>query len=111
MSPPAVYVIACGAGPTADLASFLRLARSAGWTVCVTATPQGAEFCNHAKTTAAPSQSQASNRKAGPACFIVGGGLRIEKRSGSVDGPLLPGATFSVVCTPTASEPPMNATD
>ena len=44
MSPPVVYVIACGAGPTADLASFLRLARSAGWTVCVSATPQGAEL-------------------------------------------------------------------
>jgi len=42
--PPVVYVIACGAGPAADLASFLRLARSAGWTVCVTATPQGCEL-------------------------------------------------------------------
>lgn len=44
MSRPVVYVIACGAGPTADLASFLRLARSAGWTACLTATPQGAEL-------------------------------------------------------------------
>ena len=69
-------------------------------------TPLGAEFCNYAKTTAAPSQSQASNRKAGPACFTVGGALRIEKRSGSVDGPLLPGASFSVVCRPTVTVPP-----
>ena len=29
-------------------------------------TPLGAQFCNYAKTTAAPSESQASNRKAGP---------------------------------------------
>ena len=69
-------------------------------------TPLGAQFCNYAKTTAAPSESQASNRKAGPACFTVGGGLRIEKRSGTATGPLLPGATFSVVCTPTVILPP-----
>ena len=68
-------------------------------------TPLGAQFCNYAKTTAAPSDSQASNRKAGPSCFTVGGGLRIEKRSGSVTGPLLPGASFSVVCTPAVAEP------
>ena len=40
--------------------------------------PIGDEYCNYAKTTAAPSDSQASNRKAGPACFIVGGALRVE---------------------------------
>ena len=71
-------------------------------------TPLGAEFCNYAKTTAAPSTSQASNRKAGPACFVVGGALRIEKRSGSTTGPLLGGASFSVLCTPdtgAASQP------
>ena len=69
-------------------------------------TPLGAQFCNYAKTTAAPSASQASNRKAGPACFTVGGGLRIEKRSGSTTGPLLPGASFDVVCTPAVTTPP-----
>ena len=69
-------------------------------------TPMGSQFCNYAKTTAAPSHSQASNRKAGPACFTVGGGIRIEKRSGSVTGPLLPGASFSVVCSPTVGVPP-----
>ncbi|HEX8001263.1 MAG TPA: DUF5979 domain-containing protein [Mycobacteriales bacterium] len=69
-------------------------------------TPLGSQFCNYAKTTASPSASQASNRKAGPACFTVGGGLRIEKRSGSASGPLLGGASFSVVCTPTTSQPP-----
>lgn len=63
-------------------------------------TPVGAQFCNYAKTAAAPSASQASNRKAGPACFTVGGALRIEKRSGSVTGDLLGGATFDVVCSP-----------
>lgn len=69
-------------------------------------TALGAQFCNYAKTTAAPSESQASNRKAGPACFTVGGGLRIEKRSGSTPGPLLPGASFSVVCRPADTQPP-----
>ncbi|HVF31717.1 MAG TPA: DUF5979 domain-containing protein [Acidimicrobiales bacterium] len=66
----------------------------------------GAQFCNYAKTTAAPSTSQASNRKAGPACFTVGGGLRIEKRSGSASGPILPGAEFAIECRPTTDVPP-----
>ena len=69
-------------------------------------TPLGSQFCNYAKTTESPSASQASNRKAGPACFTVGGGLRIEKRSGSASGPLLPGASFTVVCSPTTTSPP-----
>lgn len=69
-------------------------------------TPLGSQFCNYAKTTASPSASQASNRKAGPACFTVGGGLRVEKRSGSESGPLLPGASFTVVCTPATTSPP-----
>lgn len=66
----------------------------------------GAQFCNYAKTTAAPSDSPASNRKAGPACFTVGGALRIEKRSGSVTGPVLGGASFNVVCSPAVAVPP-----
>ena len=69
-------------------------------------TPLGSQFCNYAKTTASPSASQASNRKAGPACFTVGGGLRIEKRAGTASGPLLPGASFTVVCSPTTTSPP-----
>ena len=69
-------------------------------------TPLGSQFCNYAKTTESPSGPQASNRKAGPACFTVGGGLRIEKRSGSTTGPILPGASFSVVCSPTVLQPP-----
>src|SRR5207248_9206078 len=69
-------------------------------------TALGTQFCNYAKTTQSPSASQSSNRKAGPACFTVGGALRIEKRSGSVTGPLLPGASFSVVCRPTVTVPP-----
>ncbi|HVF20878.1 MAG TPA: DUF5979 domain-containing protein [Mycobacteriales bacterium] len=69
-------------------------------------TALGSQFCNYAKTTATPSASQASNRKAGPACFTVGGGLRVEKRSGSVTGPLLSGASFTVVCVPTTTQPP-----
>jgi hypothetical protein len=60
--------------------------------------PLGSEYCNYAKTTAAPSESQASNRKAGPACFIVGGSLRVTKVAGSPGGPGLAGADFSVSC-------------
>ena len=58
--------------------------------------PIGSEFCNFAKTTSAPSESQASNRKAGPACFIVGGALRVTKVDGS--GNPLAGADFDVSC-------------
>ena len=60
-------------------------------------TPVGAEYCNYAKTTAAPSKSPASNRKAGPACFVVGGNISILKTN--EDGDPLAGATFHIVCT------------
>ena len=64
--------------------------------------PIGDEFCNYAKTTAAPSDLQASNRKAGPACFIIGGALRVEKVDGNGDP--LAGADFDIDCTwPTSS--------
>ncbi|MEX0630650.1 MAG: SpaA isopeptide-forming pilin-related protein [Chloroflexota bacterium] len=66
-------------------------------------TPVGAEYCNYAKTTQTPSDEQGSNRKAGPACFIVGGALRIEKNDAS--GAPLAGATFTVACDwPNVSE-------
>ncbi|HET7684902.1 MAG TPA: isopeptide-forming domain-containing fimbrial protein [Candidatus Limnocylindria bacterium] len=58
--------------------------------------PVGDEYCNYAKTTAAPSESQASNRKAGPACFLIGGDLLINKVDGS--GNPLAGASFDVDC-------------
>jgi uncharacterized repeat protein (TIGR01451 family) len=65
-------------------------------------TPIGAEYCNFAKTTAAPSESQASNRKAGPACFVVGGNISVLKVN--EQGTPLPGATFHIACTlPTTS--------
>jgi uncharacterized repeat protein (TIGR01451 family) len=59
--------------------------------------PIGSEYCNYAKTTAAPSESQASNRKAGPACFLIGGDVRVLKVD--QDGNPLAGAEFEVVCT------------
>lgn len=70
-------------------------------------TPIGVEYCNYAKTTAGPSASQASNRKANPACFNVGGSLRIEKRAGSAEGDLLPGAQFEVDCPTEVAVPPI----
>jgi hypothetical protein len=61
--------------------------------------PIGAQYCNYAKTTAAPSDSQASNRKANPACFFIGGDLRIIKVAIG-DNTLTPlaGASFTVAC-------------
>ncbi|MEO8437920.1 MAG: SpaA isopeptide-forming pilin-related protein [Chloroflexota bacterium] len=59
-------------------------------------TPIGAEYCNFAKTTAAPSESPASNRKAGPACFVVGGNISVLKTNEAGDP--LAGATFHIVC-------------
>jgi len=58
--------------------------------------PVGAEYCNYGKTTESPSDAQASNRKAGPACFIIGGALRVTKVDGA--GQPLAGATFEVSC-------------
>ena len=72
------------------------------FTVDIPATvPIGAEFCNVGKTTAAPSSAQASNRKAGPACFVVGGDLRVVKVDPT--GAPLVGATFEVTCTPASN--------
>ena len=59
--------------------------------------PIGAEYCNYGKTTATPSDSQASNRKAGPACFVIGGALRVLKVNADTQAPLA-GATFDVTC-------------
>ncbi len=70
--------------------------------------PVGDEYCNYAKTTAAPSQSQASNRKAGPACFLIGGDLLIQKTDAS--GAPLAGATFAVDCTWPMSQATLAAT-
>jgi hypothetical protein len=62
--------------------------------------PIGALYCNFAKTTQSPSTSQASNRKAGPACFRIGGNLRIIKvAEGDPNHTPLVGASFDVVCT------------
>jgi hypothetical protein len=69
--------------------------------------PLGEEYCNYAKTTGSPSNSQASNRKAGPACFTIAGDVTIEKRAESTTGELLGGATFDVDCSPTSEAPPM----
>jgi hypothetical protein len=33
--------------------------------------PVGGEYCNYAKTTRSPTAAQASQRKAGPSCFII----------------------------------------
>lgn len=39
-----VYIIACAAGPAAELATLVKLAQTAGWTVCVGTTPAGRGF-------------------------------------------------------------------
>ena len=60
--------------------------------------PIGSEYCNYAKTTETPSDAQASNRKAGPACFIVGGAIRVLKVDDATPPNPLAGATFTVSC-------------
>jgi len=69
--------------------------------------PIGLRICNVAKTTEGPSAPQASNRKAGPACFVIGGDARVEKRSADdPEGGLLSGATFRISdCTNAADDP------
>jgi len=57
----------------------------------------GDEYCNYAKTTQSPSDSPASNRKAGPACFLIGGNLSLQKVDKA--GTHLAGAVFNVSCT------------
>ncbi len=39
-----LYVIVCGAGPAADVATLVQLAQLRGWRVCVATTPAGREF-------------------------------------------------------------------
>lgn len=67
----------------------------------------GTRICNVAKTTEGPSAPQASNRKAGPACFVIGGAARVEKHDASdPDGDPLAGATFEISdCNNTADDP------
>jgi hypothetical protein len=57
----------------------------------------GASYCNYVKTTANPTAPQESNRKAGPACFLIGGDLRILKLAEDTEE-ILPGASFTVSC-------------
>ncbi|MGH3584956.1 MAG: flavoprotein [Pseudonocardia sp.] len=41
-----LYHIICGASPAEDAGDFVRLARNAGWDVCVITTPHAAGFIN-----------------------------------------------------------------
>ena len=72
-------------------------------------TPIGTSYCNYAKTTASPSASPSSNRKAGPACFTVGGNLLIEKHATGNTTDLLAGAGFSVSCPTKPPTTPLTA--
>ena len=68
----------------------------------------GTRICNVAKTVQSPSKSPASNRKAGPACFTVGGDVRIEKHSAAnPNGPVIQSpTTFSIWgCVNSADDP------
>ena len=65
--------------------------------------PVGTTICNVAKTTEGPSAPQSSNRKAGPACFVVGGAARVEKQD--PQGALLGGAVFHIECVNAALDP------
>ena len=49
---PVLYVISGGGPPAGQLAEFVGFAQSAGWDVCVIATPDGAKFLDIAELTA-----------------------------------------------------------
>jgi len=72
-------------------------------------TPIGTSYCNYAKTTGSPSDPQKSERKAGPACFTVGGNLRVEKHATGNTADLLAGAQFAVSCPTAAPTTPITA--
>lgn len=58
---PALYLIACGAPPAADLPPFVASAVSEGWDVCVVATPDATKFLDTtqlAELTGHPVRSQ-----------------------------------------------------
>ena len=59
--------------------------------------PVGGQYCNYVKTTGSPTASQGSQRKAGPACFII-------------RPPPGPGAPASVPAPPSVAGPPPPAT-
>jgi phosphopantothenoylcysteine synthetase/decarboxylase len=44
-----LYVIVCGAGPAADVATLVVAAQQRGWVVCVATTPAGREFVDIAE--------------------------------------------------------------
>ena len=90
-NPVLKYIIQAPNNPVGDTISF-----TIGLQIPADA-PIGAEYCNYARSEETPSDPQRSNRKAGPACFIIGGALRVEKVDQS--GAPLAGATFSVACT------------
>jgi hypothetical protein len=95
-----------------DEATFSGVINSTSFNLTFTytvpaSTPVGTRICNVAKTTEGPSAPQSSNRKAGPACFIVGGDARVEKHSTTdPNGDPIGGATFVVWdCNNTADDP------
>ena len=59
--------------------------------------PVGGQYCNYVKTTGSPTASQGSQRKAGPACFII----RPPPGPGTT-----PGAPTSPAGPPSGSRPP-----
>jgi hypothetical protein len=77
--------------------------------------PVGGLYCNYVKTTGSPTAAQASQRKAGPACFVI----RAPRGPASPEEPGSPGAPGAPTATPstpgviflpdTAATPPGNA--
>jgi hypothetical protein len=64
--------------------------------------PVGGQYCNYVKTTGSPTASQGSQRKAGPACFII--------RSPPGQTPLSPAAPFSPGAPPSTGPLPPGST-
>ena len=64
MNTRVLYVIACGAPPTAEVASLVSLAQQHGWDTCVLTTPAGLKFADLAvleRLTGHPVRSEYKN--------------------------------------------------
>ena len=71
--------------------------------------PVGGLYCNYVKTTGSPTAPQASQRKAGPACFVIRSPNRPAPAPGAPDDPSSPATSGPVFLPDTAMPLPATA--
>jgi hypothetical protein len=69
--------------------------------------PVGGEYCNYVKTTGSPTASQGSQRKAGPACFIIRPPPRPGTPASAPAPPSVTGSPPPTTGTTTPRDPPV----